>query len=292
MPKLNKILQKKIKRSYSLSVNVLVKNKLAMKNTTSKLIIGLLGILFISSCASRKNIVYFQDALDYETIVGDNSFTPKFKVDDLISIHVSTLNPEASIPFNLIVGVSSDSGANSGGGIGGEQISYLVDKSGEIDFPVIGKVKVEGLSPEELRVSLREMLKEYLKDPIINIRLLNYTVTVLGEVRNPGTYPIIGEQVTILEALGLAGDLTIRGLRENILVIRDFNGTKVYNRINLTGKDATQSPVYYLSQNDVVYVEPNQAAVNSSASTQGLTLTLAIVGTLLSVATLVVTSTR
>lgn len=263
-----------------------------MKKKTSKLIILVLGILLMSSCGSKKEIVYFQDALDFETVVGDYSFSPKFKVDDLISIHVSTLNPEASIPFNLVVGVSSDSGANSGGGIGGEQISYLVDKAGEIDFPVIGKVKVEGLTPEELRSSLREMLKEYLKDPIINIRLLNYTVTILGEVRNPGTYPIIGEQVTILEALGLAGDLTIRGLRDNILVIRDFNGTKVYTRIDLRSKEATKSPVYYLSQNDVVYVEPNDAAINASASTIGLTVTLSIIGALLSVATLIVTSTR
>nr|WP_299340368.1 polysaccharide biosynthesis/export family protein [Allomuricauda sp.] len=261
-------------------------------NSLSKFASILILSVLISSCASRQDIVYFQDAKNFETLVADNAFTPRFKVDDLISIHVSTLNPEASVPFNLVVGISGDAGANPTAGFGAEQVSYLVDKEGEIDFPVIGKVKVAGLSPEELRVSLRELLTDYLKDPIINIRLLNYTVTILGEVRTPGTYPIIGEQVTILEALGLAGDLTIRGLRENIMVIRDFDGTKVYNRIDLTSKDAMKSPVYYLTQNDVVYVEPNNAAVNASASTTGLTVTVSIIGVLLSVATLIVTSNR
>ncbi|MEK6153526.1 polysaccharide biosynthesis/export family protein [Flavobacteriaceae bacterium 3-367] len=250
----------------------------------------LLSFIFLFSCASRQDVVYFQDTQSFETLISDNTFTPKFKVDDLISVHVSTLDPEASVPFNLLVGVSGDSGANAG--IVAEQVSYLVDKDGEIDFPVLGKVKVEGLSQEELRVLLRDKLSEYLKDPIINIRILNFTVTILGEVRQPGTYPVIGEQITILEALGLAGDLNIRGLRNNILVIRDFDGTKVYNRIDLTSKEAMKSPVYYLTQNDVIYVEPNQAAVNTSASTQGLTVTLSVVGVLLSVATLVVTSTR
>ncbi|MEM8937755.1 MAG: polysaccharide biosynthesis/export family protein [Bacteroidota bacterium] len=262
-----------------------------LKNFFSPEKLILLGCLigFLSSCASKQDIVYFQDAGSFETLVADNSFTPKFKVDDLLSIHVSTLNPEASAPFNLVVGVTGDAGAN-GGTVAGEQVSYLVDKSGEIDFPVIGKVKVAGLSPDELRTSLRDLLKDYLKDPIINIRLLNYTVTILGEVNRPGTYPIVGEQITILEALGLAGDLNIRGLRRNILVIRDFNGTKVYNRIDLTSKESIKSPVYYLTQNDVVYVEPNNAAVNASASTNGLTITLSIVGVLLSAATLIVFS--
>ncbi|UII76114.1 polysaccharide biosynthesis/export family protein [Flagellimonas sp. HMM57] len=248
--------------------------------------------LLLSSCASKQDIVYFQDATNFETLINDNNFSPTFKVDDLISIHVSTLNPEASAPFNLVVGVSDDVGANNNAGGGGSQVSYLVDKDGNIDFPVLGKVKVEGLSQEDLRVKLRSLLSDYLKDPIINIRILNFTVTILGEVNRPGTYPVIGEQITILEALGLAGDLNIRGMRKNILVIRDFDGTKVYNRIDLTSKEAMKSPVYYLTQNDVVYVEPNKAAVDASASTAGLTITLSLVGLVLGAATLIVTANR
>jgi polysaccharide export outer membrane protein len=232
-----------------------------MKKNNSKLFVSatLIGILVLfSSCASRKDVVYFQDTGNFETLVNDNTFVSRFKVDDLVSIHVSSLNPEASTPFNLYRGASE-------GGFRAEQVDYLVDQAGEIDFPVIGKLKIEGLSPEELRVLLRERLSVYLKDPIINIRLRNFTVTVLGEVLKPGTYPVNGEQITILEALGLAGDLTLRGVRNNVLVIRDFNGTKVYYRIDLTSKDIIKSPVYYLTQNDVVYVEPNKSGIKETS---------------------------
>jgi polysaccharide export outer membrane protein len=235
----------------------------------------ILIIANLLSCASRQDVVYFQDARSFETLVDKNSFTPTFKVDDLISIHVSTLNNEASVPFNLVVG------AEDGGGIRPVQLNYLIDKDGEIDFPVIGKIKVAGLSPEGLRIDLRNHLADYLKDPIINIRLKNFSVTVLGEVKNPGTYPVNGERITVFEALGLAGDLTIKGLRKNVLVIRDFDGTKVYNRIDLTTTDAMNSRVYYLTQNDVVYVEPNKSAVTSSALDNRASIAVSIISLLI-----------
>jgi len=215
-------------------------------------------LVLLSSCASRKEVVYLQDTENFETIVDDNMFISKFKVDDLVSIHVSSLNPEASAPFNLFRGESE-------GGFRAEQIDYLVDHAGEIDFPVVGKLKIAGLSPDEVRTLLRNRLSDYLKDPIINIRLRNFTVTILGEVLRPGMYPVNGEQITILEALGLAGDLTLRGVRKNVLVIRDFNGTKVYTRVDLTSKNITKSPVYYLTQNDVVYVEPNKSGIKETS---------------------------
>ena len=153
-------------------------------------------LILTVSCASRKDVVYFQDAGEFETLV-----------DDLVSIHVSSLNPEASAPFNLVRGASE-------GGFRPEQVDYLVDQDGMIDFPVIGKIKIEGLSPDELRLLLRDRLSDYLKDPIINIRIRNFTVTLLGQLARPGTYPIPGgEQLSILEALGLAGDITLRGQR-------------------------------------------------------------------------------
>ena len=235
-------------------------------------------ILILTSCGSKKEVVYFQDVGSFETMVDDDSFIPKFKVDDLVSIHVSTLNPEASAIFNLYRGSEIDAGARL------EQVDYLVDQQGEIDFPVIGKIKISGLSPEELRVLLREKLAEYLKNPIINIRLKNFTVSILGEVNRPGTYQINGEEITIMEALGLAGDMTIKGMRRNVLVIRDFDGTKVYTRIDLTSKNATKSPVYYLTQNDVVYVEPNQSAITSSSLDNRATIAV-------SIASVIITST-
>jgi len=166
----------------------------------------------------------------------------------------------------------------------------LVDKNGEIDFPVLGKLKVAGLSPDELRTMLRGKLEgDYLKNPIINIRLQNFTVTVLGEVKNPGTFPVNGERINILEALGFAGDLTIKGMRENVMVIRDFDGTNVYTRIDLTKKEALNSPVYYLTQNDVVYVEPNKSAVTSSALDNRATIAVSIASILITSTVLILT---
>lgn len=236
----------------------------------------LLGVLVLTSCASRKDVVYFQNSNDFETLVDENTFSPKFKVDDLVSIHVSTLDPEASTPFNLFRGSQE-------GGIRPEQVDYLIDKDGEIDFPVIGKVKIAGLSPEEVRVLLRDRLSDYLKNPIINIRLKNFSVTILGEVNNPGTYPVQGERITLLEAIGFAGDLKIKARRDNVMVIRDFDGTKVYTKVDLTDKEVLNSPVYYLTQNDVVYVEPNNSAIKTSSLDNRT-------GTYVSIASLLITS--
>ena len=241
-----------------------------------------LFILFFSSCASKKDIVYFQNASDYETIVSDNTHTNKFKIDDVISIHVSTLDPEASMPFNLFKGAEE-------GGIRPEQVDYIIDKNGEIDFPVLGSVKVVGLSPEETKALIKEKLSLYLKNPIVNIRLKNFSVTVLGEVNRPGTYAVTGEQITILEALGLANDLTIKGMRNNVMVIRDFNGTKVYTRVDLTQKESLNSPVYYLTQNDVVYVEPNQSAVTSSSLDNRASIWVSIASVLITSTVLIIT---
>jgi polysaccharide export outer membrane protein len=245
--------------------------------------LGFLVIIFImASCASKKDIVYFQNASDYETIVSNNTYNNKFKIDDVVSIYVSTLDPQASMPFNLYRAASED-------GYRPEQIDYIIDKNGEIDFPVLGAVNIAGLTPEETKKLLKEKLTPYLKDPIINIRLKNFTVTILGEVQQPGTYPVLGEQITILEAIGLANDLTIKGQRKNVMVIRDFNGTKVYTRVDLTKKESLNSPAYYLSQNDVVYVEPNQSAVTSSALDNRASIWVSIASVLITSTVLVIT---
>lgn len=249
--------------------------------TVSFYLICLMAIL-ISSCASKQDVVYFQNAGDFETIVSDNSHTNKFKIDDVLSIHVSTLDPQASLPFNLFKGAEE-------GGFRPEQVDYIIDKNGEIDFPVLGEVKIVGLSPEEAKSLLKNKLSSYLKDPIINIRLKNFSVTVLGEVNRPGTYPVNGEQITVLEALGLANDLTIKGMRNNVMVIRDFNGTKVYTRVDLTKKEALNSPVYYLTQNDIVYVEPNNSAVNASAFDNRVSIWVSIASLLITSSVLIIT---
>src|SRR5690606_36973838 len=242
------------------------------------------SVFFLVSCGSKKDVVYFQNTGNFETLVNKNSFTTKFKVDDVVSIYVSSFDSEASAPFNLYRGASNNSGRSQM-----EQVDYLVDDAGEIDFPVIGKIKIAGLSQEEVRTLLRQKLADYLKDPIINIRLRNFTVTILGEVNRPGTYPVNGEQITILEALGLAGDLTIKAIPDNVMVIRDFDGTKVYTRINLLDKNAMNSPVYYLTQNDVVYVEPNKSAITASSLDNRATIAISIVSILITSTVLLLT---
>ncbi len=246
-----------------------------------------LSIFLLSSCGSKKDVVYFQNTGNFETLVNKNSYTTKFKVDDVVSIYVSSFDTQASAPFNLYRGPEENSTSSRM-----EQVDYLVDASGEIDFPVIGKIKIAGLSQEEVRVLLRQKLADYLKDPIINIRLRNFTITVLGEVNRPGTYPVNGEQITILKALGLAGDLTIKAVRTNVMVIRDFDGTKVYTRINLLDKNAMNSPVYYLTQNDVVYVEPNKSAVTASSLDNRATIAISIASILITSTVLILTSNR
>ena len=228
----------------------------------------------VASCTSSKDVVYFQDANQFETLVDNNTSNTKFKVDDLVSIHVSVLDPEASAPFNLYRGSQE-------GGMRPEQVDYLVDKNGEIDFPVIGKIKIAGLSPSETQKLLEDRLSDYLVNPIINIRIKNFTVTILGAVSKPGTYPVNGEQITIMEALGMAGDITIKGRKDNVMVIRDFDGTKVYNRINLNQKDALKSPVFYLTQNDVVYVEPNKSGKTASSLDQRASIAVSIISVLI-----------
>jgi len=238
----------------------------------------IVSVVFLSSCATKKDIVYFQNAKNFETIVDTDSFTPRLKVNDIVSIYVSTYDMEASRPFNLVMQL---------GGTGGQLIDYLIDIEGNIDFPVLGKIKLLGLTIEEAKELIKQKLAEgYLKDPIVNIRIQNFRITVLGAVGNAGTYPISGERVTLMEALALAGDLSIQGRRDNVLIIRDFNGTKTYTRVDLTNKEIFNSPVYYLTQNDVVYVTPNNAAISSASGDARIGLISSIIGLAVTIAVL------
>ncbi len=247
---------------------------------SKRLLIIALIALFVSSCATRKEVVYFQDAKDFETVVDTDTFESKFKVNDILNIYISTFDAEATRPFNLMK--ATENGRS-------EAVDYLIDKDGYIDYPVLGKIKLLGLTVQGAKKLFLEKLAVYLKDPIVNIRLANFRVTVLGSVNRPGTYEISGERITILEALGKAGDLNIKGRRDNVLVIRDFNGTKVYTRINLTNKESMNSPVYYLTQNDVVYVEPNKSAISTSSLDNRTSIVVSIVSLLITSGVIILT---
>lgn len=242
-------------------------------------IIGFIVFLSLSSCVSKKEVVYFQNAKDFETMVNTDTFAYKFKVNDIVSIFVSTFDMRAVTPFNLQRGNDQNP----------QFIDYIIDVEGNIDYPVLGKIKLLGLTSLEAQDLLKEKLALYLKDPIVNIRILNYTVSVLGEVGVPGRYNVSGERITILEALALAGDLTIKGKREDVTVIRDFNGSKTYTRVDLTTKELFNSPVYYLTQNDIVYVKPNNSAISSASGDTRIGTIISITSFLITTALIFVT---
>ena len=214
--------------------------------------------LFVS-CASSKKVVYLQDVDVNKRIKAECEYKTVIHTDDLLSIIVSCDDLESALPFNSpMIGLGREVNTTSS-----QQIprGYLVDKNGEIDFPVLGKLKVEGISRNELAEMLKEKLSEYLKNPIVTIQFQNFKVTILGEVKAPGSYKVVSERVSLLDALGMAGDLQINGKRKNVLVMREQGDEKIFARVDLTSSDFIDSPFFYLQQNDVVYVEPNKGRI-------------------------------
>lgn len=233
-------------------------------NFTKTTIFFIVLFLFFS-CASKKDIVYYQDIDGTNTSQNTASYEVKIQPDDLLMIIVSAEDPEIAIPFNLVTVAISSSGRPD---LAAGQLTtqtYLVDKNGNIEFPVLGKLQVGGLTRTEALQTLKNKIGVYIKNPIINLRITNFKISLQGEVTLPGTYSITSERVTLIEALSMAKDLTIYGKRDNILIIREINGVKSYNRVNITKADFVNSPFYYLTQNDVIYVEPNKTKINAAA---------------------------
>ena len=229
------------------------------KKNTFKLPLQIFFILLVigTSC-SQRNLVYFSDlqgASGNETPIR-NYDQPTIQPDDILSITVSSLNPESNVLFNNVI---LPTNANTGGVIAATKGTegYQVDKSGFINFPVIGKVLLSGLTKEQAIDKMTNEIKVHVKNPIVNIRFMNFKVTVIGEVSKPSTFTVDTEKINVLEALGLAGDMTVYGRRENVLIIREKQGVRKTTRINLNDKDVFNSPYFYLQQNDIVYVEPS-----------------------------------
>lgn len=237
-----------------------------------------------SSCASTKNVPYFQNVIDsgFATLPVSSVFKePTIQPDDILSISIFTIDPATSMVINQlgtqIIGSTQSNTANTNLSASG----FLVDKNGEIQLSVVGKVKLLGLTTFEARDLIQRLASKSYNMPNVQVRFANFKVTILGEVLRPATYTIPNEKLTVLDALGLAGDLTIFGRRENILLIRESNEGKEFARLNLNSSALFSSPYYYLKQNDVLYVEPNKgkAASLNTARTQ----TIALIGTGLSV---------
>jgi len=262
----------------------------------------------LTSCTSYKNIPYFRDISDTSNInVSISSFTePIIQYDDILSISINTLDGGSSIlsmpsiggsgaGTSGMSGIASMASMASMGGITSPlslpaSSNYRVDKSGKIEIPLIGSFSVNGITTSKLKDLIKIKVTEFYKNPTVDVRFANFKVTVLGEVMRPSTYIFANEKVSILDALGLAGDLTIFGKRENLLLIRDSASVRQLVRINLNSKDILSSPYYYLKQNDILYAEPTKAKIAALDATQ--TRNYSIISAVLSVIIIIATRVK
>ena len=216
-------------------------------------------LVFLSSCVSHKELVTFDgSSLPYGTTQAvENALELRVEPSDLLRINVYSVDPEAAAPFNIEPATASvvqvDQGAME------LFKGYIVDRGGFIDFPLLGLLKVEGMNLRELKNFISEKLKLYLKDPVVTARFLNFKITVLGEVNAPGLIRLTNPRVTVLDALGMAGDFTDYANRYEVIVIRETEGQRAYEKLNLQTAEIFDSPFYYLKQNDVIYAQPIRA---------------------------------
>ena len=226
-----------------------------------KIIPALLMLLLVASCSTQKQVPYFQDLKEKESVKIAPPQDIRLKPGDQVTIHVNSKDPELALPLNLTF-------ANNNMGSNNTRLAYTVDERGYIDFPTLGEIHVEGKTRDEVAKHIKGIIleKKLVLDPVVIVDFYNQQVSVIGEVNAPGKYDIDKDRFTVLDALALAGDLTIQGKRENITVLREEFGSQKAYTLNLN--DAAQlhaSPAYYLQQNDIVYVEPNTAKAGASS---------------------------
>lgn len=250
-----------------------------------RILLLLVPILFFS-CASREKIAYYQNIEQVIASGNSSNFDTKLQPDDLLMLVVMAENAEAAAPFNLpSIIMQSNTELET------QQLrmnSYLIDADGFIQFPVIGTIQLGGLSRTQAIAKMETELKKYIKEPKVNLRILNFKVTVSGEVKQPGIQNITSERITLIEAITMAGDLTDYGIRNNIMVIREKDGKKEIGRVDITKADFINSPYYYLSQNDHVYVEPNKTKVNASAVGPNTGIIISAISLLLTVVAIII----
>ncbi|OAB29674.1 polysaccharide export outer membrane protein [Flavobacterium fryxellicola] len=245
-----------------------------MKNKNIKYLLIVWLTVILTSCVSSEKMVYFQGNQDNLSHEDYEIYEPKIQKGDILSINVSAIDKGAAVPFNLYESTSTTEPI---------PITYIVDNDGEITFPVVGILKVEGITTKILKQQLTKTLAEYLAKPIVNIRLVNFKVAVLGEVKTPGTYLIPNERISVIEAISLAGDLTIHGKRKTVMLIREQGGKRAFITLDLTDKKIFNSPYFYMAQNDVIYVEPNKTKLNSSAVGANAGIILSSISSLISI---------
>ncbi|MDR1543406.1 MAG: polysaccharide biosynthesis/export family protein [Prevotellaceae bacterium] len=252
-------------------------------------------VLFIAISMFSCRVAYFKEGVEKLPEQITQSAEPIIKNGDLLSIVVAADDPTLANQFNLQASKTANYGelsSQTGGSGQGVLVPYMVETDGAINMPVLGKVVVSGLTRVQVMELLQNKLSAYVNKPIVTIQFLNYKISVLGEVQNPGTFVITDEKITIPQALGLAGDLTINGKRGNVLLVREKNdGQKEFVRVDLHNKDFLFSEYYYLKQNDIIYVEPSGTKVLSS-NIAIVTIPLSLVSTAISITTMVMVATN
>jgi len=267
-------------------------NSLSSMKKFNSTILFLSVALLLASCAGSKKIVYFQNVDEVDLSNSAGLYDARIMPKDILSITVFSSDPITSAPYNQTV-------QNT---MAGDQIStgssmlqsYLVDNDGNINFPKLGTIHVQGLTKTECeKMILDKISPEFNELPIVTVKMSSYRVTVTGEVNRPGVFPVTSEKMSVLEALAQAGDLTLYGRRDNILLLReDATGKKTFHKLDLKDANLINSPYYYVQQNDVIYVEPNKVRANNSTIGQSTTIWISVISILTSLASLIVNITR
>lgn len=252
-----------------------------MKKNHILLFLVFAAVCLLTSCGSSKNVTYFQNREALEKAVKGYLVDARIMPKDVLSIIVNTTTPTAALQFNLVTPTTQT------------QIqSYLVDNEGKINFPVVGELKVVGLTKNEAEQLITQAISPYLaesENPVVTVRMSSFSISVLGEVNQPGTFTVAREKINVLEALSRAGDMTIYGIRNNVTLIReDSEGNKSYYTLDLNDANIVNSPYYYLQQNDILYVEPNKIRAKNSTIGASTNLWLSATGILVSLATMII----
>ena len=254
------------------------------------ILLSLLMVLLLSSCISTKKVAYFQNRESVDIGLSKGLYDAKIMPKDILQIKVFTITPEASEPFNLLKTntTSSTSYQNDLSSV----YNYLVDNSGDIYFPVVGKIHLGGLSKNEAEKLLKSKIAPFMsekEDFLVHVRMINYKYSVIGGVNKPGMFTTQNEKVNIIEAIAQAGDLTLYGERDKVFLIRENSeGEKEFHQLNLNDANIISSPFYYLQQNDIIYVEPNKAQARSSYFSTSTGMWFSLTSALMSVTTFII----
>ena len=256
----------------------------------------LLGVVVLASCASQKRVIYLQDTQADEQVKIAQDYQIRIKPLDRLTVVVNSRDPELAAPFNTSTSLNSLTGtplSTYSSNSASLQIR-TVDENGDLDMPIIGPIQCKGKTRSELAQEIADKIREggYISDPTVNIQFADMKISVIGEVARPGQYDITNDRISLLDALSLAGDLTIYGVRSDVKVIREENGVRTTASLDLTSQDIYDSPYFYLQQNDVIYVKPNKYRAQAGEISQNRSFYISLISTAVSVATLIVTLTR